>query len=286
MSANTFSLLSILFFSLFGRDRLMDSVSVIIGSGLILFLILLTLLFLIKTFETQKDELAKRCFFIGVSSLAYLLLILSYEIAFPVLMVVLITSYFFQPSKKSLKEFFKSRLYLLLYLVPLLGYFVHYKFYTNLKNNYKGAEIVWSLDILTRLNTYLSYTLVLPAKLHLPTIEELAVLLLYFIAIYLSLKTEDLSAGYREKRRRCFKLLIFGTVFYFSTIVLFIINNYLTPYDIMMHHTYLMTAASSILLVFLFLQHTVVLPRVLQEVLFVFLVSSACPFLFVEWSMV
>jgi hypothetical protein len=241
-----FSFVSVLVFAVYGRFRYMDSSSVMIGgSGLNLFLILLTFLFLIKALETRGPGRQRRFAFLGVSVLAYTSLVFSYEVAAPLFAPLVLIFYLFNHGKRSLAAQLVSKRtgYLLLYFIPLAVYIIFFRLLV--KVGYEGAEVQWGAEIFTRLKAYIDYTLFPPVQTHGLVTIEFVILALYFGVLALALK-----AGRRvdeRNKKNGLRLLLFGLVFYPSTVVLFALNHWMKPTSVMVHHTYLMTAASAVL---------------------------------------
>jgi len=254
---NVFSFISVLLFAVFGRARYMDNASTMVGgSGLNLFFILLTFLFLIKSLETNEQRRLKRFAFLGISLLSYTALVFSYEVAIPLFASIVPVFYFFSKGEnkggKGLLAPFRTKksYYLLLLFLPALIYLVFFRLLV--KVHYTGAEIDLSLDILTRLKAYLVYTLrppVRPILIHAPTMAEFIILALYFGAIVFTLKkTGKGPPDLTDKKRAAARLLLFSVVFYPATVGIYTLNHWLTPTHVMIHHTYLMTAAAALLL--------------------------------------
>ena len=237
----------VLIFSLFGRYRMMESPSVMIaGSGLSLFFILASSLSLVKTLEISNWNSRKFTWFI-LSILSYLGLTFSYEVAFPLILVIGYIFFAFHFKSFRHKKIFniKEYLYLLPYFASL---FVYYFFFRRAESMYEGAKIAWGYDILIRLKSYLAYTFTYPAHLKLNA-EGIIFLILYFIAINLAIKIERPNqSDSNNDLPKNGNLIIFGVIFYFASVVLFCLNQWISATSIMRHHTYLMTAGSSILL--------------------------------------
>ncbi len=256
-AGNVFSLVSVLLFAVFGRFRYMDSSSVMVGgSGLNLFLILLTFIFLIKSLELEAggQRPGRRYVFLALSAAAYAALVFSYEVAVPLFAPLVLVFYLFNGGERSLggvlskKALITKRTwYLLLYFVPLAVYIVFFRLLVNV--GYEGAEIQWGPQILVRLKAYLDYTLLPPFQTHGLITIEFVILALYFGALALGLKgaRRARERDESEMKKNGLRLLLFGLVFYPSTVVLFTINHWMSPTSIMVHHTYLMTAASAVL---------------------------------------
>ncbi|MHB1143156.1 MAG: hypothetical protein ACYC1T_15520 [Sulfuricaulis sp.] len=248
-ASTTNILIIVLIFSLFGRYRMMESPSVMIaGSGLSLFFILASSLSLIKTLEISNWSSRKFAWFI-LSILSYLGLTFSYEVAFPLILVIGYIFFAFHFKSFRHKKIFniKEYLYLLPYFASLL---VYYFFFRRAESMYEGAKIAWGYDILIRLKSYLAYTFTYPAHLKLNA-EGIIFLILYFIAINLAIKTErpdQPDSRINNDLSNNGNLIIFGAIFYFASVVLFCLNQWVSATSIMRHHTYLMTAGSSILL--------------------------------------
>jgi len=244
-------LITVLLFSLFGRYRMMESPNVMIGgSGLNLSFILLTLLFLIKSFEVSTKKIV--C--LVISWVAYTCLIFSYEVAFPLFLPIVYVFFIFHLKDISRNSFrLKKYLYLFPYLISPLIYLILFKVST--QSSYEGSTIKLSSEILTRLRAYIDYTMHFPIKFTIGT-KGVSVLLLYFTAVIISLKIDRLDTTSSNQIQNNLKVLIFGIIFYFSSMVLFTLTKLGIPSSIMRHHTYLMTAGSSILMVFaLFSMH-------------------------------
>jgi len=251
-----FSLISVLYFAVFGRFRYMDaSCAMVGGSGLNLFFILLSFLFLIKALEADPARPLGRYFFLGVSVLAYTALVFSYEVAVPLFAPLFVVFYLFNRAggkKGPLGPLMTRRsLYLLLYLVPLAVYIVFFRLLV--KVTYSGAQIKWSLDILSRWLAYVKYTLIPPFQTHGLITVEFVMLIIYFGVLILAMRRpSEPGTSLSEKKKAGLKLLLFSVVFYPSTVVVFTLNHWLTPRSVMQHHTYIMTAAGGILLASIF----------------------------------
>lgn len=280
---NVFSIISVLLFAVFGKFRHMDSSSVMIGgSGLNLFFILTALLFLIKSLESHGSEPVRRYLFLALSLLAYSSLVFSYEVAVPLFTLIVVVFYLFNDSGKGLLAPFRTKKlsYLLLYIIPLVIYLVFYRLLVNV--DYEGAEIVWSYNIFIRLKSYILYTLIPPIPTHAPSAAMFLVLIIYFAAIILAMKSRRLDTGLSEERSKGLKLLLFGAVFYPSTVVLFILNDWLTPSSVMVHHTYLMTAAGAILSVSLVYNFQWLLPPSIRKKYLAILIILVFPIILIN----
>ncbi len=249
------ALIIVLVFSLFGRYRMMESPSVMIaGSGLNLFFILISSLSLIKTLEISNWNSRKYAWF-SLSVLSYMGLTFSYEVAFPLILVIgyIFLAFHFKSFRHEKIFSIKEYLYLLPYFASL---FVYYFFFRRAESMYEGAKIIWGHDILIRLKSYLAYTFSYPTHLKL-NVEGIICLILYFTALSLAKKTAKIghdgeiqsSARRNHDLSQNANLIAFGVVFYIASVVLFCLNQWMSATSIMRHHTYLMTAGSSILLV-------------------------------------
>jgi len=273
-----FSLISVLLFAVFGRFRYMDSTSVMVGgSGLNLLFILTTFLFLIKGLQATAQELLKRYAFLTVSALAYAGLVFSYEVAIPLFAPLVMVFYLFNPGGKGLLTPLKTKkmLYLLLYLVPLLFYIVFYRLLV--KVSYEGAEIVWSLDIFIRLKSYILYTLIPSFKLYIPSKTGLLALGLYFAAVIVALKSSKSKISPYDRKKSGLNFLLFGATFYSSAIVIFTLNDWSTPADVMVHHTYLLTAAGATLIASLFYNFQWIFPDSFRKIYLTVLIVLIFP---------
>jgi len=280
-----FSFLGVLYFAVFGRQRFIDSSSAMIGgSGLNLFLISLSFLFLIKALEIEEDRPLRRYSFFAVSVLAYASLVFSYEVAVPLFVPLVLVYYLFRgrrcqkgPGRPSMTE---SLRHLAPYALPLVIYLVFFRLLVRV--TYLGAKIKLSLDILRRLTSYMQYTLIpafLPQGIKM---AEVIILVLYFIGIVICF-TNGLGHGARasEKKKRGLVLLVIGVLFYLATVLPFAFNSWLTPTSVMQHHTYLMTAAGGILLSSIFYNLGWVLPDSLRRVCLAALVVLVFPVFFI-----
>jgi len=265
-AGSIFSLISVLLFAVFGRFRYMDSSIVMIGgSGLNLCLFLTTSLFLIKGLQTSAQRLLMRYVFISLSALAYLLFVFTYEVALPLFVPIVALFYIFNPVNMGLLASFKTKksFYILLYLIPVLFYGIWFRLLGH--HTYSGNTIVWSMNIFIRLKSYILYTLIPPFEMHMPSKSELVVLLLYFIAVIMAMKRDKSEIGRADEKKTGLRLLLFGAVFYSSAVVLFTLNDWKTPTDVMVHHTYLMTAAGAVLLIAFFYNLQWVFPQRLKK---------------------
>lgn len=247
------SLIILLVFSLCGNYRMMESPSVMIaGSGLNLLFTLITLLFLIKAIKEDYWGIRK-IFWFAISLTSYAGLIFSYEVAFPLFLVIFYMFIIFnnvQNGQWSIKRYYP----LVAYIALLVIYLIFFR--KTGGSSYEGARIVWSYDIFERFNSYLRYSLPSPRKLKVRP-EIILFFLLYFFAIYQALKA-DKAATIKENLNSPlflpeYKLFAFGVIFYFSSVVLFTLNQWGTPQNVMSHHVYLITAGSAIFTVSLML---------------------------------
>ncbi|MFQ5353474.1 MAG: hypothetical protein ACE5DR_00870 [Thermodesulfobacteriota bacterium] len=248
-AGDIFSLISVLLFAVFGRFRYLDSSSVMIGgSGLNLFFILTAFLFLIKCLETRSYMPMRKYSFFAISLLAYSSLVFSYEVAIPLLAPLAMVFCLFPGEGQGVLARFKSKkiFCLLIYLIPLAVYYIVF-LRLFVESSYDGARIVWSLDIFTRLKSYVMYSLP-PFQTHGYVTAEFIILILYFTGILLALKSVKPGIDISVKQKTGLEVLLFSAVFYLSTIVLFILNDWMTPTSVMLHHTYLMSAAGAILM--------------------------------------
>lgn len=248
-TSNVDSLIIILWFSLFGRWRMMESPSAMIGgSGLNLLFILITLIFLIKAGE-ESNWSAKKIIWFAISLTAYVGLTFSYEVAFPLFLVVIYTFIVFHIKNNGSDNQWDIKRYLPLmaYLAPL---FIFLIFFRHTASSYEGARITWSYDILMRFIAYSVYTLIYPIRLGVRP-EVILLFFLYFFAIFIAISADKVATANKrfDSQPSNYKLFGFGVIFYFSSVVLFILNSWLSPRDVMAHHTYLITAGSSIIIV-------------------------------------
>jgi hypothetical protein len=246
--SNIHSLIIVLLFSLFGRYRMMESPAVMIaGSGLNLFFILVTLIFLIKAIKENYWGVKKISWY-AISLTSYAGLTFSYEVAFPLILVVIYTFVIFNDERS--KQWDIKR------YLPLAGYFsllsIYLIFFRQTESSYEGASIVWNYDIFTRFKSYLKYALDYPTKLR--AIPELILFfILYYFATYLAIKADSATTNKEQEDNPLilakYKLFGFGVIFYFSAVVLLTLNHWQTPTSIMRHHVYLITAGSSIFII-------------------------------------
>lgn len=250
-SGSVFTTVVLLSFSIFGRWRKIESPSIMMGgSGLNLFLILITLLFLVKTLE--KTQAPRRWVYLLVSYAAYASLVFSYEIAFPFFLPIAAVFWLFYLADKPRSDLRKVKeyLYLLPYIMFLIIYFLFFSLSVKGAQSYSGTQIVLSADILIRLKSYIMYTLVPPIQPNIPTKEGAVFLVIYYCSVALALKAKDQTTEPYYEKGVGLRLFLFSVIFYLSTMVLFTINNYETPNVVMVHHTYPMTAAGAIIFVF------------------------------------
>lgn len=263
-------LISTLLFSLFGRWRMMESPSAMIaGSGLNFFLIALTLLFLIKALESDKVP-AKKTFFFSVSWFAYFCLVFSYEVAFPLILPIIYVFFVFNKRLETARISGKSPSWLdlsrltnllkqreLLQLAPyflLLSVYIIF-FKLPAKGAYPGTTISWNFaDIWTRLMNYVDHTVSLRINLNHMGAPEIIILFLYLAVAAFTVRSGKHSLVKSEQIPNNWKTFLFGLTLYFSSVVLFTLNSWESPKNIMVHHLYLMTIGSSIMVVILFFQ--------------------------------
>lgn len=253
------SLIILLVFSLFGSYRMMESPSAMIaGDGLNLLFILITLLFLIKAIKENYWGI-KKIFWFAISLTSYAGLTFSYEVAFPLFIVIFYTAIIFNNERSNqwdIRRYFPLGAYIALLFIYLI-------FFRQTESAYEGASIVWSYDILTRFKSYLSYAISYPIKFKARP-EVILFFVLYFVAIYQAVKADkaaikaDKAATIKEQldspiSLSKYKLFAFGVIFYFSSVVLLTLNHWQSPTSIMLHHIYLITVGSSIFIVSLIL---------------------------------
>lgn len=249
IASNISSLIIILGFSLFGRWRMMESPSTMIGGdGLNLLFILITLIFLIKAIE-ENHWSAKNISWFVISLTSYAGLVFSYEVAFPLFLVVIYTFIIFHVKNSERNQRWDIKRYfpLVPYLALLLIFLV---FFRQAESSYQGARIVWSHDILTRFTSYLEYTTTYPIKLKARP-EVFLFFILYFLATYLAIKVDKTTAakGQLDNPLNNYKLFVFGIIFFLSSVVLFTLGTWGLPTAVMVHHTYVITVGSSIIIV-------------------------------------
>lgn len=250
-AGSVFTTATLLSFAVFGRWRKIESPSIMMGgSGLNLFLILVALLFLIKALEDTRAPRSK--LYLLASYVAYASLVFSYEIAFPFFLPIAAAFWFFHLADKPRPDLHKAKeyLYLLPYVMLLLIYLVFFMPGSKGAHPHSGTQIVLSTDILIRLKSYIMYTLLPPIQPNIPTKEGAAFLVLYYCTIALALKAKDHEEGPCYAKGAGTRLLLFSGIFYFSTMALFIVNDFETPDVVMLHHTYPMTAMGAIIFVF------------------------------------
>jgi len=281
-AGGVFSLISVLYFAVFGRNRFMDATSVMIGgSGLNLFFILLSFLFLIKSLEAEPGRTLRRYSFLGLSVLSYASLVFSYEVAIPLFVPLVLVFYLFSSGGREVAGPFRTKrtAFLIPYLIPLFVYIVFFRLFVNV--SYPGAKVGLSLDILRRWKAYMLYTLTPPFLPQGVRAAEAVIIVLYFAAIVLTLKKTGCPDADIDKKKKGLRLLGFGGLFYFATVLPFALNSWLAPTSVMRHHTYLMTAAGGILLTSLFYNLGWVLPPRPRQAYLAALVVLVFPIIFI-----
>ncbi len=244
---------TLLYFSLFGRWRLMDSLaSTVAGGELILCFFLLSLLSLRRAVEASS--LFNRRFFIALSWFSYALLVFSYEMAFPFI-APLLFYYLFLLMRKgerlSLVHLYPVIPYFLLLLLYLFCAEMLYK-----KVAYSGTSVVLNSDVFPRIVTYLynSFTFKVTLKDMVPRWEWVPFLSSYFAVLWFLTRKSSGERLWGDNQpvlmvNPLWWLLCFASVFYLSSISLFVINNWGTPYQYMAHHAFEHTIGSSMVTV-------------------------------------
>ncbi len=238
------------YFTLFGRWRVMNGLSATVGgSELVITLFLTASLLLLKAVENNKK---KRKLFYVASLFVYLLLMLSYEIAVPLLLPLFtffILARFVWKNSQSASSF--SAIFLIPYFLIALAYFVGTKLFLPHGAGYTGTNIQIGYETIERFITNLRWNFTFQVRLAdmKPRPEWVLFFLGYYSIVYLN--------GIREKTltEQCLKqeeegnilLLLFSFLLYLSLVVLFTISNWGTPDIFMVHHNYEMTFGSSVL---------------------------------------
>ncbi len=243
---------SLLLFSLFPKWRMIESPNAMVGgSGLNLFLLLIVFHSLILSMRGEKS---RRTLFYIVSILAYGCLVFSYEVAFPLLMPVFFL-YLFLLQERDNKGFsYLSLLTNPCRLVPLLPYLfllLAYFLFCYKPPDYAGSEIAIGNETLLRFKSYLLYSLPFPAlrdlKLTVWSLWGVAGYLLMAGGVGYMLKEQFFRSGIILNGRKG-GVFLFALSFYVASWVLFPLNHWGTPDMVMVHHTYLISAASAVFL--------------------------------------
>ncbi len=240
----------LLYFTLFGRWRLMDSLaSTLTGGELILAFFLASLLSLWQAVEA--NTLTLRRVFLFLSWFFYALLTFSYEMAFPFIAPLLFYYFFLLIRKEerlSLSHLYPIIPFFLLLLLYLFCAGMLYK-----KMAYTGTSIAINADIAPRIVTYLynSFTFKITPKEMMPRWEWLPLLAIYFGLLSAMTQNRMQKKLWEDCQPRAmanplWSLFCFGIVYYLSSISLFVINSWGTPYQYMAHHAFEHTVGSSI----------------------------------------
>ena len=188
---------------------------------------------------TQKNRVGKALLFAG-SLISFACLTFSYEIAFPIVLSIAASYFLFKGISFTKKGLASGALTLSPYFLILVLYYVVFRTRTS---SYEGASIKISADIITRIITYTEYVFLYPVEINVTLLIFVeAAIYLIILGLVQKLDNKSTDDGWRLQDR----LLIMSAVFYFSTAILFVLNHWQTPADVMVHHIYAMTAASAI----------------------------------------
>ncbi|MBF0274558.1 MAG: hypothetical protein HQK84_04930, partial [Nitrospinae bacterium] len=272
------------YFSLFGRNRYMDSASsTIAGAEMYILFILLTLYFLIKAIESTSRN--KKIIFLTCSYLLYLSIVFSYEVAYPFFLLIVFVFIFFNYQHHSFQVFKRVKEYLV--LVPYLLFLIIYLFFFRLPvqgGSYGGSTVTFGLHNLLQFQTYFVGSMtfqIRPGDDYSFRWEWLAFLFLYylFLFIFLSLTKEDSGKKVHElfNKKDSLNFLLFSALFFFTTIILFSINKGIAPGSFMAQHAYSFTFGSSLFTVSLLFYLQFFFPAVARQKYIRFLIYIFFP---------
>ena len=235
-------------FSAYGISRTLESPSTMIGgSGLSAFFTLVTLLLL--AYGLGRPSGYKKYISLLFSYISYLCLVFSYEVAFP--MIVVISYGFILLNRIIRNQGILSCMRSYLVLAPYVGALaVYYFLFRSQPSSYEGATMSLDKDVIIRLFSY-SKAMISPFRefrfsLRLEIVIDL---IIYYLGIYLLFRCpgaeEKLNISFDSPRNHL-SVLLFGVAWYICSVVLFIFNRWQVPTNIMWHHLYLMTAGCAI----------------------------------------
>ena len=231
-------------FSVYGVFRMIESPSAMIGgSGLNAFFIFLTLLYLKWSLESSSTS--RKYTLLTLSYLSYLGLVFSYEVAFPMFAtIVFFRLVVFNAIIQGQSVFSNpKKLWVLIPYFGALG--AYYLLFCRQPTPYDGADITISLAIFTRFLSYSKALLEPFTRFKFFLWPEIVIgLIIYYGGIYLIRRqagTDDNPDAPLHPPRNPISLFLFGVVWYLSSVLLFILNNWISPTAVMHHHLYLMT---------------------------------------------
>ncbi len=271
------------YFTLFGRWRVMNGLSAMTGgSELMIFLFLLTALFLVKAVENRGK---KRMLFYSISVMSYLLMMLSYEIAVPLLLPLcgfyLLSRFVWEKGAESVPLTAWS---LLPYLLIASSYVAGTTLLLPREAGYTGTDIQLGAETIQRLITNLRWNFTFQVRLSdmMPRPEWALFLPCYFLLVFRYRSQEAVIPGekQREQKKGIKTVLLFSFILYPSLLVLFTISGWGTPDIFMVHHAYEMTFGSSILTVALLFFLTGCFGKKAERLLTFILVYLLLPLLF------
>lgn len=244
-----FSFFAASLFSIFGVDKQFQSPSATIaGSALNTFFIIITLLLLISALESKSQRL--KYTMLMASYVSYLALVFSYEVAFPMILTVVYVFMLFNFVYRLRPIHHCKRGYFILlpYFLFLCLYYV--LFCTN-PSHYSGASVSFGPNILIRFESYWKHLFSVFDHIKAPLRPEIVTsVCLYGAFSWYLLKKDKIhgnSAVLFSSWKKSFSLLIFGALWYLSSVFLFTLNTWAEPTSVMKHHVYLISAGFSVL---------------------------------------
>lgn len=229
-------------FTLFSIERLLEMSVVSIGG-----IVICTSFLLISLIFFQRYLTSSKLIELMASTLFYSFFVFSYEIAIPMILIFPLIYFLYSNEKHILNfnHFFNSIKKSLIFLIPVIIYLFFYLSKIDSGNTYTGATINFSY-FATKIIAYFKYTLV-PIRSF--TFSTLVLVNFFIFFVIWQIIISKMKKNHRKSNDNYSKFFIFSLIFYFLSISLYTINNWLTPTSVMNHHSYLMTLGSSLVLI-------------------------------------
>jgi hypothetical protein len=237
----TLSTVSVILFGCTSIWRMIESPSAMLGGdGLVLFFISLSTILLIKSID--HVQFFKRILLYSSSLVAYTCAYLSYETAYPLLLILILIVLDKNGEQNTLSKIkFLSKTIAPFVLVGIIILILFKKG----GDGYEGATVNLSFDIFKRVFYYtkrifeFGLTLKVSNYTYLLWYMPIFLTLLYFILRKINNKL--------ILKNDCLKVIKFAIIFYITSILLFVINNWQNPDSIMNHHLYIPSLAAALL---------------------------------------
>lgn len=230
---------------IFGADatwRMIESPSAMIGGDGLIFFLMFSSIYLFKYVFSSSSlnfSIFGKYF---LSLLLYACAIYSYESAFS-LSIIFGASLLSLKNNNYLSGIKRFSLMILPYLIIAITYLIYFR---GSNSGYEGAAFNLSADVLTRLLSYSKTIFKFGVSYKLSDIFQYSLFCIFIIlSSFLIVKINSNCNSVALKNEEM--PIILGSIIYFAAVLLFIINNWQSPKDVMHHHLYIATFGASLL---------------------------------------